>query len=701
MKNVYLIFFFLLILLFNGLVAQTPDLSSEELAEFEAYVMQHIEDEELVGLSVAWSHAGKEWAKGYGYADLENKIPATAQSSYRMASVSKPFTAVGLLKLVEEGRVNLDAEVQTYLPWYPQKQWSLTSRHLLGHLGGVSHYRNYSAEAQTNRDMTTREALEIFMDWELLHAPGTRYRYTTYGYNVLWAVMEAASGQSYQDFMKSEVWGPAGMETATVDYLRDLIQNRVNGYTKRDGEIINSLPVSTSLKIGGGGTRASVIDMVRFAQALSDGKILKQETLDQMWRPMVTSNNFHTGYGMGWGIDSQNGRRLVRHSGAQEGTRTVLAHFPALDLSVAVASNLESSNPRQYAIRLLRALLDENGQLPAPYFNNREDEYRYDALRHTFSDGLSYYDYHKEAQTDDKRQLANAFAYLNSFADDRKISKKRDDGPERLRNGQHPAGNWTFERAGSYMASTVVPSLSAKELEDIRQGGPLQFANAYVEAADKNKKIHDDYRFSKTYEKYIKTLAKDWKKIQQSDLATLEISGTDDPAVLQGTLEKMKKRYKIYPDYTSDLGEAVEFNFASNPLKAQAFAQLAYDIYPNSATSTGYLGMLNILSGDESQGESLLRKSMTIDPDGTGGQSNLNVVAYRLAGGNMVDAGLKLLNMAIKLNPEVANLYDSVGEFYLMKGDTTTAVKYYKEALEKDPDFQNPKDVLKGLGVQH
>ena len=150
---------------------------SDAIREFEKFAAERMEQDRTPGLSIAFMKDDFVWAQGFGFADLENKVPAKAESSYRLASVTKTITAFAALKLVEEGKINLDAEVQFYVPYFPKKKWPVTIRQLLGHLSGISHYKNDAVEGHIKEPKDTREALAIFQDFDLFAEPGTRYNY--------------------------------------------------------------------------------------------------------------------------------------------------------------------------------------------------------------------------------------------------------------------------------------------------------------------------------------------------------------------------------------------------------------------------------------------------------------------------------------------------------------------------------------------
>ena len=173
----------LLVILSQLLIAQQPAKYAKEIKIFEDFVKKQMAIDKIPGLSIGFIKDNFIWTKGFGYADLENKTPATDKSAYRLASNTKSMTAVVILQLMEKGKIDLDAEVQRYVPYFPRKKWPVTVRQLLGHLGGISHYRNYDIEGHIKEHKDTKESLEIFADFELIAEPGTKYNYSSYGYN--------------------------------------------------------------------------------------------------------------------------------------------------------------------------------------------------------------------------------------------------------------------------------------------------------------------------------------------------------------------------------------------------------------------------------------------------------------------------------------------------------------------------------------
>jgi CubicO group peptidase (beta-lactamase class C family) len=326
------------------------------------FIESQMSEQKIPGLSLAVAKEGRiRYARGFGMADLEASVPASAETAYRTASIAKSMTATAVLRLMEQGKLNLDEPIQTYCPSFPEKKWKVTARQLLGHLGGVRHYRSDGESRGTAHFYSVEDALQIFKEDPLIHEPGTAYAYTTYGFNLLGCAVEGASGQYFMPFLEEVVLAPALMiQTRTDDHFA-LIRHRARGYMRVDPEDIDSLPDhmknrvragdilnapmhDTSMKVPGGGLVSTAVDLVRFALALNEGLLLKKETLDLMWTSLKTSLGKPTGYGMGWFLGEEDGKREVYHSGSQAGTKTLLLLNPDEGIVIAAMCNLQNAN---------------------------------------------------------------------------------------------------------------------------------------------------------------------------------------------------------------------------------------------------------------------------------------------------------------------------------------------------------------------
>lgn len=351
----------ILIIVLLGLItsarAEESKLPAQVLTSVEKQIKKLVDDKGVPGLSIAIAVDNQLlFSRGFGQADVENSVPATAKTRYRTASIAKSITAVAVMSLVEEGLIDLDADVQKYCPEFPKKRWPITTRQLLGHLGGVRHYKNVREPVSTDHYFTLQSALATFKDDPLRHQPGSQFLYTTFGYNLLGSICEGASEQEFSQVLKQRVFRPAGMQQTVVDNQYAIIPNRSRGYIRptaisllmrntskylKAGKLYNAPLHDTSMKIPGGGLLSTSSDLVQFAIALNTGKIVKPKTLQQMWTSQKTTAANHTGYGLGWKVTSRSGQKHVWHTGGQAGTSTVLFLIPETGTSVAIMCNLQ------------------------------------------------------------------------------------------------------------------------------------------------------------------------------------------------------------------------------------------------------------------------------------------------------------------------------------------------------------------------
>lgn len=340
---------------------KSGQLPPETVKRIEAIVENELAAQSIPGISIAVGADNQvRYAKGFGMADLENAVSAKATTVYRTASIAKPLTATAILQLAEKGKVDLDAPIQKYCASFPEKPWLITARLLLGHLSGIRHYQKRGESSGTEHYFTIEESMKIFKDDPLLHEPGAKYTYTTYGYSVLGCAIEGASGIRYDEYMQQNVFRPAGMEHTGIDEHFFIIPNRARGYMKLDeatysqlpnaiktrvkvGQVLNAQLHDTSMKVPGGGLASTAVDLVAFGMAVFKGRLIKEATLEKMWTAQKTKDNKETGYGLGWGIGAVEGLKLISHSGGQAGTSTLLYILPEKGIVLAAMSNLEGA----------------------------------------------------------------------------------------------------------------------------------------------------------------------------------------------------------------------------------------------------------------------------------------------------------------------------------------------------------------------
>jgi CubicO group peptidase (beta-lactamase class C family) len=279
----------------------------------------------------------------YGLASVEYDVPAKPETLYLLASITKSFTATGIMMLVEEGKIRLDDSISTYLTDAPEAWKPITVRMLLGHTGGLKDRWEEKDNSLWRIAYSTTALYDAAKATPLDFAPGTRWQYTDQGYFLLGRIIEKVSGKKYRQFLIDRIFKPCGMDASTTTSQTEIVSNLAQGYTQADGKWVKNHRRTDYGLVSHFGIVSSVTDMAKFDQALMEGKLLKPETLQQMWTPTKTASGdvghaMAATYGMGWFLEEINGHRIVQHGGA---SGTGYLKFPDDKLTVIVLTNLE------------------------------------------------------------------------------------------------------------------------------------------------------------------------------------------------------------------------------------------------------------------------------------------------------------------------------------------------------------------------
>jgi serine beta-lactamase-like protein LACTB, mitochondrial len=374
-------------------IATTPipasGLSAEQRTQISQIVSTWRSEHNVPGISIAVARDGAVWSVGFGTADLEQDVPVTPQSLFRTASVAKWLTATATMRLVESGRLDLDAPVQKYCPEFPPKPWPITSRELLTQMSGVRH--NYGDNGEKRDTPAERAALEALIERErateykrytdvikpldtfkndpLLFRPATAVHYTSLGYRILGCVLQGAGQTSYRELMKREIFEPAGMRSTTEDDALAIIPHRVQGYSRQSDGVLQRAPFrDVSENLPAGGYLSTAEDLVRFALAFSLGKLVSPAGRDLMVEhPKLldghpTPNPFGTPgyyYGMGIMVDPGSAQPAWFHTGGQSGASALLFVFPRTGTVVAALANMDGAAVRESLARNIANIADQ------------------------------------------------------------------------------------------------------------------------------------------------------------------------------------------------------------------------------------------------------------------------------------------------------------------------------------------------------
>jgi Beta-lactamase class C and other penicillin binding proteins len=295
---------------------------------------------------VAYSHA-------YGLANLEQQTSSTTETNYRLASLTKQFTATAIMLLAEDGKLSYDDRVIDLLPGFPSYGRDIRVRHLLTHTSGLWDYEDFVPDSQRVQ-VRDRDVLSLLSRVDATYfAPGSAFRYSNSGYAVLALVVQRVSGMPFARFLHDRIFEPLGMD-ATVAYEEgvSIVPNRAYGYSLEKYGFTRSDQSPTSAVLGDGGIYSSVSDLVRWDHALETHALLPESTRALSWTPNRLNDGSATEYGFGWFVDDDRGRQRLSHNGETRGFTNAMVRYPAERLSVIVLTNRTGGNPWWIAQRI-------------------------------------------------------------------------------------------------------------------------------------------------------------------------------------------------------------------------------------------------------------------------------------------------------------------------------------------------------------
>jgi D-alanyl-D-alanine carboxypeptidase len=312
-----------------------------DLRSVDKYIESAMRDHHIPGVSLAIGRHGKVvLAKGYGQANVELSVPATEDTVYQLASVTKTFTATAIMMLVEEGKLRLDDKVTKHLSDLPKAWEAVTVYHLLNHTSGIKSYTNVENFFKMSRkDYSHHEILGLVTNEPLEFVPGEKWNYSNSGFFLLGMLIEKVTGKTYGEFLEGRIFQPVGMTHTRTNDLHAIIPNRAQGYTWNGQELRIGEYVSPSQPFSAGMLVSSVNDLLKWDAALDSETLLNKSTLAHMWTPSPLSKRAETEYGLGWEIGKVNGHRVVSHSGGIPGFRADISRFVDDKLTVIVLAN--------------------------------------------------------------------------------------------------------------------------------------------------------------------------------------------------------------------------------------------------------------------------------------------------------------------------------------------------------------------------
>ncbi len=334
---------------YNGLLASVDSIMN----------VNYVPDEP--GATIAITRQGETiYKEAFGMADLEQNIPMTTDMIFRLGSITKQFTAVSILLLEEQGKLNVTDDINKYIPDYPTHGNIITIENLLTHTSGIPSFTGFKNSFEIEQmNLTTSEILALFKDKPLDFEPGSRFSYSNSGYNVLGAIIERISGVSYETFVEHNIFQKSGMKNSFYEHPEEVIQNKILGYDKAMFGYKNAPFITMDAPFSAGGLRSSVEDMSLWNKSLQDEKLITKHSLEKAFTPFKLSSKESSNYGYGWFLKIISGYSAYSHGGGIIGFRTSGIYFPKKDLYIIILSNNTSKNPSDVILSVSTCLLNK------------------------------------------------------------------------------------------------------------------------------------------------------------------------------------------------------------------------------------------------------------------------------------------------------------------------------------------------------
>ncbi|MBK9014445.1 MAG: serine hydrolase [Saprospiraceae bacterium] len=339
-------------LLFHLLFAQQKD--DKQLAIYFDKILSEQFKTDDPGIAALVSRNGQIiYKKAFGMANLELNTPMQLDNVFWVASIGKQFTAVAILQLIEQGKLNLQDEITKFIPDYPTQGNKITIEHLLTHTSGIHNFSGMpDPEKKLAFDCTPNEVIDFFKNLPMRFAPGTQWEYSNSGYFLLGYIIEIITGKPYSEYLEENIFKPLGMTNSLYANNKRIIKNRVGAYSIGDNGLVNSRPLNPIIIFSAGAIQSTVEDFYKWQQAIHSYKLVKKETLDKAFKRYKLTDGKETDYGYGWKLGYVYESPSIWHGGGIEGFGATEIYLPKEDVFVVVFSNCDCNYPKEIASRL-------------------------------------------------------------------------------------------------------------------------------------------------------------------------------------------------------------------------------------------------------------------------------------------------------------------------------------------------------------
>jgi CubicO group peptidase (beta-lactamase class C family) len=350
MKKLKLLFAFLLPYILSN--AQ-PQKNSGFPVKIDAMLSAQFRPQEPGGVALITRNGKVVYSKAFGMANIELNIPMKPGNIFRIASITKQFTAVAILQLMEQGKINLQDNISRFIPDYPAQGNKISIEHLLTHTSGIQDYtriKDYSN--QVARSVSPAEMIDYFKNEPLRFAPGTKWEYSNSNYFILGYIIEKLSGKTYAQYLEDSIFKPLGMSASTYASDSRIINNRASGYTRGDTAFENAPQISMTQPYAAGAILSTVGDLAKWQQAVQTDRLVKKQTINKAFTRYELTDGSATGYGYGWRIGRFYESSIFWHGGLINGFAAIELYLPKEDVFVTILTNCDCNKPEDIAMKM-------------------------------------------------------------------------------------------------------------------------------------------------------------------------------------------------------------------------------------------------------------------------------------------------------------------------------------------------------------
>ncbi|RKF03501.1 CubicO group peptidase (beta-lactamase class C family) [Tenacibaculum lutimaris] len=374
--------FFLCLFLTNVILAQNLELKIDEVLQSK------FKNNETGAVALVAKKGNVIYRKAFGKANIELDVNMKPENVFEVGSITKQFTSVSILMLLEEGKLSLEDDITKYIPDYPTKGKRITIHHLLTHTSGIKSYTSMQKFGEvTTKDMEPLKFIDFFKNEPMDFDPGEKYLYNNSGYFILGYIIEKTSGMSYPEFVETRIFKKLNMNSSYYGSRSKLIKNRAAGYRMRNGEYSNAQYISMTLPYAAGSIMSNVDDMLKWQTAIRNNTLVKKETIDKAFTNYTLNNGKKINYGYGWSFNEINGVPTLEHGGSIPGYKSMGVYVPSEDVYVIVFSNCGCKSPTALAIKIAALAINKPFSVADSNFSISKEELNKWVGAYEFEDG--------------------------------------------------------------------------------------------------------------------------------------------------------------------------------------------------------------------------------------------------------------------------------------------------------------------------